>query len=96
MVQRLKSDLGPDWLIQFTEGQNNFGGFSYLLYRRLPVLLPRMKIGRIDCKSSSELCRYVDDAHNPPPSLKIFSLPFCRNLKLCDVSCLITFLVVSQ
>jgi len=55
---KLLDELGPDWLIYFTEGSTDSNSFSTLLYRRLPVLLPRMNIGQVNCQNSKELCKY--------------------------------------
>lgn len=49
-------DLGQDWLIHFAEKQDN-ASFSELQYRRLPALLPHVKLGRINCNEFKELCK---------------------------------------
>ena len=56
--QKLVEDLGQDWLIYFTESGDD-SSFSDLQYRRLPALLPHVKLGRINCNESEELCKYV-------------------------------------
>lgn len=54
----MSEELGQDWLIYFTESQDS-SRFADLQYRRLPALLPHIKLGHINCNQSEELCKYV-------------------------------------
>lgn len=53
---KLFEDLGQDWLVYFTENQE-YQSFVDLQYRRLPALLPHIKLGRINCNKSAEVCK---------------------------------------
>lgn len=57
IYRNLVEDLGQDWLIHFTDGQDS-SSFTDLQYRRLPALLPHVKLGRVHCNESEELCKY--------------------------------------
>ena len=57
VLHKLRDDIGPDWLILFSEGATDYSSFLTLQYRRLPVLLPKFKLARVDCQVSDALCR---------------------------------------
>jgi len=68
MRRRLDKDIGPSWLIQFTNGETG----ENLQYKKISGLIPRQRLGKVDCSHLAELCR---DLHiNKFPSFVLFKI----------------------
>jgi len=52
MRRRLDKDIGPSWLIHFIMDNNG----DSLEYRKLTPLLPRLRIGKVDCRKATSIC----------------------------------------
>ena len=66
MRRRLDRDVGPAWLVQFTNGELG----EDLIYKKIPALIPRQRLVRLDCAQLPEICR---DLHiNKFPSFALF------------------------
>ena len=66
MRRRLDRDIGPAWLVQFTNGELG----EDLQYKKVPALIPRQRLARLDCSDLAEICR---DLHiNKFPSFALF------------------------
>ena len=66
MRRRLDRDVGPAWLVQFTNGEVG----EDLLYKKIPALIPRQRLARLDCSQLAEICR--DLYINKFPSFALF------------------------
>jgi len=51
MRRRLDKEVAPGWLVVFTQG-----GDSSPQYKKLPSLLPRLRVGAVDCRTSHSTC----------------------------------------
>lgn len=68
MKKRLKKEIGPSWLVQFVNGNNG----DDLSFKKLPALMPRLRIGQVNCKTDRSIC--IDHYITKYPSFIMFKL----------------------
>ena len=68
MKRRLQKQNGPSWLIHFVQGNHG----EDLEFKKLGALLPRMRIGQVDCAKNRVICNdlYITKF----PSFAVFKL----------------------
>lgn len=68
MRRRLAKEMGPGWLVQFIQQ----GSGESAEYKKLVPLVPRLRVGRVDCAQEATVCR---DLHlSKFPSFVVFKV----------------------